>query len=114
VTINLLNPTEAEALELEALVSVDSNTDIKAKIRQARSLKEKRDAAEKAYSDAKNELGSMLADAGLQGFTLNGKVVVRRSLVRTSRLDSKALKAKHPRIFAAFMKVTESIRVTVD
>ena len=111
---DLLNPTEVEAAELEGLLPVDADHELQGKILLARALKQRRDLATAEYNAAKDELGAALAAANLQGFTLEGKVVVRRSFVRTPRFDSKGFKEKHPKLYAAFVNVTESIRITID
>lgn len=111
---DLLNPTEVEAAELEGLAAVDADPELMGKILLARALKERRDTAVAEYNAVKDELGGLLAGANLQGFTLSGKVAVRRSFVRTPRFNTKAFKEKHPKLYTAFTSVTESIRITVD
>lgn len=77
-------------------------------------LQERKDALESRIAEIRDIFGKRLEEDGLQGYTYHGKVHARRSEVRTPRLDTKALKEKHPKIFAAFTKVTESVRVVIN
>lgn len=68
-------------------------------------------ARKKEITDA---FGERLKTDGLQGFMLYGKVHARRSEVTNSRVDSKKLKTEMPHVFAKFLKVTKSVRITVN
>lgn len=77
-------------------------------------LKEQRDEINDQMSKIKDAFGDALKDQGLQGFLLHGKVHARRSEVITNRVDSGELKAKMPHIWKRFLKVSKSVRITVN
>lgn len=106
-----LTPTEAEAAELEALAP--ATAEVRKLVSVYHAAVARKEAAEEARVSARDRLGALLDADGLQGFTVGGKVVARASTVRTPRLDTAKLKAKHPRIFAMFTVVTVSKRITV-
>lgn len=104
---------EAEAQELEGLCAVDTNTVVLLKIKEFDTLREQKKAIDLKMDVIKRNLGATLEKNHLQAFTVGGKAIVRLSEVTTHTLDSIKLKAKHPRIWAAFQKVTVAKRVTI-
>lgn len=103
---------ETDALTLEALAPMPQ--DLIALREEKIAIQERIDALETRKKEIRDIFGQRLLDDGLQGYLLHGKVHARRTVVRSPRLDSKALKDKHPRIYAAFVKITESVRIVVD
>jgi hypothetical protein len=105
-----LDETEAAAHEALAPMPADLIALRAEKLlldQQIDALKERKDAIRDIF-------GKRLEDLGLQGFVLNGKVHARRSEVHTGRLDGEALKKRHPKLYAQFLKFTDSIRVTIN
>ena len=102
---------ETEAAAAEALAPMPA--DLVALRERKLKLAEQRDLLNEQIDEIKGIFATRLVEDGLQGYVLAGKVHARRSLVRTSRLDSKKLKEKHPRIFAAFQTVTETVRINI-
>lgn len=112
MTTDLLNPTEAQAAELESLLPMPEDLiplrEQKLELDKAKDEIQAQIDAIKAAFDAR-----MLADQ-VQGYVLAGKVHARRSEVVTSRVDGKKLKAQLPQIFNRFLTVTKSVRVTIN
>lgn len=77
-------------------------------------LKEQIDELNARREDIKESFAKELQDSGLQGYILNGKVHARVSEVINTRVDAKELKLKMPHIYAKFLKVTKSVRTTVN
>ena len=103
---------EREAAEAEGLVEMP--LDLIALRDRKLQLDEQKDALVAEIDKIKETFAQRMEAYGVQGFVLNGKVHARRSEVKTSRIDSKALKEAHPRLWAAFSKVTESVRVVIN
>lgn len=106
-----LTPTEAQAAELEGLKP--ANAAVLRLITAHEDAKAAKVAAEKLRDAAAKELGKLLESGDLQGFTYGGKVVVRLSTVRTPRFENERFKLSHPRLWAAFTKITVSKRLNV-
>ena len=104
--------SEQEAAAAEGLVEMP--VDLVALRNRKLALDEQKDAIIAEIDQIKATFDQRMAAYGVQGFVLNGKVHARRSEVKTSRVDTKKLKEAHPRIFAAFLKVTESVRITIN
>jgi len=103
---------EAEAAAAEGIAAMPA--DLVALRNEKIQLDEQISALEARKKEIRDIFGARLESMGLQGFSLNGKVHARRSEVHTTRLDSGKLKEKHPKIWAAFAKVTDSVRVVID
>ncbi len=105
--------SELTAAELEGIVSIDSETELVAAIEKFRAFDKKEKAAKKAKDALKSEILAALKDRGASALEFHGSIVARKSEVETVRVDAKALQAAHPRIWKKFLKVTESVRLTV-
>lgn len=77
-------------------------------------LKEQIDVLEARRDEIKEAFDTELRDNNLQGFILHGKVKSRRSDVTNTRLDARALKEKLPAIYAQYVKITKSVRLTIS
>jgi hypothetical protein len=114
-TLADLSITEAEAAELESLSPLPQEL---ALIRaEWLALKEQENHVKARLNEKRDALGAALEAAGLQGFTVDGRVVVRRSEVTTNALDTAKIKKDDPalfgRLFQSFAKVTKSVRVNI-
>lgn len=103
---------ETEAAQLEGLAPMPSDL---VTLRNRKLELDEQASAIKVEIDAiKATFDQRLQAEGVQGFVLNGKVHGRRSEVTTARVDAALLKEKHPRIYKAFLKVTKSVRITIN
>lgn len=103
---------ETEAAQLEALATMPADLVI---LRNRKLELDEEVAARRVEIDRiKAVFDARLQADNVQGYVLNGKVHGRRSEVTTTRVDSAALKEKHPRIYKAFLKVTKSVRITIN
>jgi len=103
---------EQEAAALEGTVAMPSDLVI---LRNKKlELQAERDRINADIDEIKAEFDRRMKIDGVQGYVLDGKVHARRSEVHTTRVDSARLKEKHPKIYAAFLKVTESVRITIN
>lgn len=103
---------EAEAAQLEALA--DMPADLVTLRNRKLELDEEVSARKVEIDRIKAIFDARLQADNVQGYVLNGKVHGRRSEVTTTRVDSALLKEKHPRIYKAFLKVTKSVRITIN
>lgn len=78
------------------------------------SLKDQLDKLEARKNEIRDIFGEELKAGGFQGFLLYGKVHARRSPVTNTTVDGKKLKDKMPHIWKEFIKVTNSVRVTIN
>lgn len=104
---------ESEAQQQEGLFAIDNDVALQLKIKEFDTLREQKKELDLKMDKIKRDFGATLEANGLQAFTVGGKAIVRLSEVTTHRLDSEKLKLKHPRIWAAFQKVTVAKRVTI-
>lgn len=110
MTTQTLNETEAALAEGLAPMPEDLTVD---RLRLL-ALKEKRDELEAEINELRGRFADRMQEAGVTGFILNGKVRARTSTVQTSRIDSRKLANELPAVHAQYLKVTESVRVTVS
>lgn len=103
---------ETEAAEAELLAPMPA--DVIALRERKLTLQAQVDLLNEEIGKIKDTVGQRLQEEGLQGYMYGGKVHARRSIVVSKRVDSKKLKEKHPRIWAAFLTTTESVRVTIN
>lgn len=104
---------ESEAQLQEGLLAIDGDVPLLLKVKEFDTLRAQKKELDKQMDVIKRDFGATLEANGLQAFTVGGKAIVRLSEVTTHRLDSEKLKLKHPRIWAAFQKVTVAKRVTI-
>lgn len=76
-------------------------------------LMKRRDKLDEELDQIRDEFAERLEEDNLQGFILDGKVRARRSEVHNTRLDTKAIKAELPDVFAKYSKVTKSVRINI-
>ena len=103
---------EQEAASLEGVTQMP--LDLIALRNRKLALDEQKDAIIAEIDKIKETFALRMVAYGVQGFELNGKIHARRSEVKTTRIDSKKFKAAHPRLWAAFSTVTESVRITIN
>lgn len=104
---------EAEAQEQEGLLAIDDNIELQLKVKEFDTLRKQKKELDAQMDVIKRDLGATLEANHLQAFTVGGKAIVRISDVETRTVDSKKLKEKHPKIWLAFLKITQSKRVTI-
>lgn len=102
---------EQEAALLEGLAEMPA--DLVSLRRRRLALKERKDKIQQEMDDIRDTFAERLEAEGLQGYMLSGKVKARRSEVTTHRADTNILKTKYPKIWAAVMKTTKSVRVDI-
>lgn len=109
--------TELTAAELEGIVTLDPSTSadfaLVNLIEKFRTLdqSEKKLASDKA--EVRKAILAEITERGAQALEVHGSVVARKSQVTKTGLDSKTFKVTHPRLWAKFSKVTESVRLTI-
>jgi predicted phage-related endonuclease len=81
---------------------------------ESNELKEQIDKLQERRDEIKSIFGKTLESEGLQGFILHGKVHARRSSVTSTNVDAKRLKTERPDVWAEFIRVVKSVRVTVN
>lgn len=103
---------EVVAAEAEALAALPAEL---APMRlEYQLLSEKADEIEARRKDIREAFGQALELAKLNGFVVDGKVRIRRSVFDTARVNSKALRAELPNVWARFVTIGTQTRVTVD
>jgi len=103
---------ELEAAELEGLVPITAEQ--LAAVRKYRRITKRIAELEAERKDIRDDFNHGLSVLGLQGLLHKGKVLVRRSVVHTPRINTKLLKERHPKIAAEVTEITESVRITVN
>ena len=105
---------EVEAQAQEGLVPIDHNVELLLAIKEFNTLRKQKADIDVKMDVIKRSLGATLEENHLQAFTKGGKAIVRLSNVEVRTVDSKLLKEKHPKIWLAFLKITQSKRVWID
>jgi hypothetical protein len=104
----------AEAAEAEGLLPIDADPAALALVYAFRAAREVRDNAIKNLETLKSQLYGVIDAEGAQALTFNGEVVARASDVQTANFDKKKFAKDHPEMVEAYLKVTESRRLTVS
>lgn len=81
---------------------------------EMKALKAQLEVMKAREQEIKDTFGKRLAEAGLKGYLLHGKVHARISFGTRTTVDSKELKEKMPHIWQQFLKVTKYTSVRVD
>jgi predicted phage-related endonuclease len=107
-----VSATELEAAENEGLVK--ANAKQVALLKRYHAKKDRLNALQAELDEIRDEFRAQLEEDALQGLLVNGKVMVRRSVVNTPRIDTKKLKADFPEIANQLVLVTTSVRMTIQ
>jgi predicted phage-related endonuclease len=102
------------AAAAEGLIAIDLDPAALALLAKFRAAREARDAAIKQLDELKPEIFALIDAEGAQALTFNDQVVARKSEVTSTSVDAKKLKAEEPDVYAKYIKVTTTTRLTVS
>lgn len=103
---------DTQAAELEGLVQI--NADQLALVKRRRQLAARKAKIEAEMADIRDTLlGELDADAQM-GLVHDGQVIVRKIVVNSTKLDTKALKEKFPEIANSLAVTSTYVRVDIS
>lgn len=109
-----LDLSEVEAAVNEGLLPIDNDSAVLVDLAKFNAFKQSKELLDTQMNEIRDRVLKHIVDNGGQALTRNGKVVARRSIVRTARTDTKTLKAKYPQIHAELTSITEAVRFKVE